>query len=285
MKRLARLLLFLGGSLAILSSLLFALGLSGAIATPEVRRLDVRLPGWPHGQAPLRVALLADIHLGNRAMDAERLNSIIDSVNGTHPDLVLIAGDFIVGHDREGATVRAAQLQQPLSRLRAPMGVIAVLGNHDHWTDPGAVQSALIRAGISVLTNRAVRRGPLAVIGVDDAFSHHDDITAAISSWKRIGGTPILLTHTPDLVHRLGREVPLVMAGHTHCGQVVLPWIGPPVTRSPLQHWRTLYDPRYRCGVIRDFGRIVVVTAGLGSGTSPIRIGAPPDWWLIRLSG
>jgi predicted MPP superfamily phosphohydrolase len=216
-------------------------------------------------------------------MDAERLNAIVDSVNRTRPDLVLIAGDFVVGHDRAGAAARAAQLQQPLSRLRAPLGVIAVLGNHDHWTDPGAVQSALVRAGIIVLTNRAVRRGPLAVIGVDDAFSHHDDIAAAISSWKRIGGTPILLTHTPDVVQRLGREIPLVMAGHTHCGQVVLPWIGPPVTRSPLQHWRRLYDPRYRCGVVRDAGRIVIVTAGLGSGTSPIRIGAPPDWWLLKL--
>jgi uncharacterized protein len=282
-KRSARRLLALGGALAVLSGLLVAVGLREAIAKPETRRLDVVLPGWPTDYRSLTVALLSDIHLGNRAMDARRLNSIVDDVNGAGPDLVLIAGDFVVGHDRQGAAKRAEGLQKPLSRLRAPMGVIAVLGNHDHWTAPGAVRSALARAGVIVLTNRAIRRGPLAIIGVDDAFSHHEDVTAAISSWKQVGGIPILFTHSPDLVHDLGRDIPLVMAGHTHCGQVVLPWIGPPLTRSPRQHWRPLYDPRYRCGVVRDAIRTVVVTAGLGSGTSPVRLGAPPDWWLIRV--
>jgi predicted MPP superfamily phosphohydrolase len=276
-------LLGLGGALAMLGSLLVAFGLREAIAEPEMRRLDVALPGWPADQRPLTVALLSDIHLGNRAMDARRLNAIVDEVNGARPDLVLIAGDFIVGHDREGASERAAGLEKPLSRLRAPMGVVAVLGNHDHWTAPDAVRTALAGAGVTVLANRALRRGPLAVVGVDDAFSQHDDLAAAISSWKQVGGIPILFTHSPDLVHRLGRDIPLVLAGHTHCGQVVLPGIAPLLTRSPRQQWRALYDPRYRCGVVRDAGRTVIVTAGLGSGTNPIRLGAPPDWWLIRV--
>jgi predicted MPP superfamily phosphohydrolase len=217
-------------------------------------------------------------------MDGGRLNSIVDEVNQAHPDLVLIAGDFIVGHDSHGAAERAAGLEKPLSRFRAPLGVIAVLGNHDHWTSPEAVRNALSHAGVIVLTNRAVRRGPLAIIGIDDAFSHHDDIAAAMSSWKSAAtGVPIVLTHSPDLVPQLSAEIPLVLAGHTHCGQIVLPLTGPPLTRSPFQHWRRLYDPRYRCGVVRDGGRTVVVTGGLGSGTSPIRLGAPPDWWLIRV--
>jgi hypothetical protein len=82
---------------------------------------------------------------------------------------------------------------------------------------------------------------------------------------------------------KLPSDLPLVMAGHTHCGQVVLPWIGPLLTRGPKQQWRRLYDPRYRCGVVQDRNRVVLVTAGLGSGTSPLRLGAPPDWWLIRI--
>ncbi|MEO7178921.1 MAG: metallophosphoesterase [Allosphingosinicella sp.] len=283
MKRSARRWLALGGALAVLAGLIIAIGLREAVAKPEVRRFDMALRGWPVDQKALTIALLSDIHLGNRAMDAQRLDSIVDDVNGARPDLVLIAGDFVVGHDSRGAAERAAGLEEPLSRLRAPMGVIAVLGNHDHWTAPEAVLGALARAGIVVLTNRAIRRGPLAVIGVDDAFSRHEDVAAALSSWKKVGGIPILLTHSPDLAHRLGPEIPLVMAGHTHCGQVVLPWIGPLFVRSPLQHWRPLYDPRYRCGLVRDAGRTVVITAGLGSGTSPVRLGAPPDWWLIRV--
>jgi hypothetical protein len=93
----------------------------------------------------------------------------------------------------------------------------------------------------------------------------------------------LVLTHAPDVALNLPSGLPLVMAGHTHCGQVVLPWIGPLLTRAPKRQWRPLYDPRYRCGVVRDRGRVVLVTAGLGSGTSPLRLGAPPDWWLIRI--
>jgi hypothetical protein len=276
-------LLSLGAAAAISTGVLVAIGLDEAVADPKIRRVDVALPGWPPNQRPLSIALLADIHLGNRAMDLRRLNSIVDKVNGARPDLVLIAGDFLAGHDKAGSMEAAAGLHEPLSRLRAPMGVVAVLGNHDHWTSPDAVSAALGKADVILLTNRAIRRGPLAVIGVDDAFSRHDDLGSAVESWKRIGGVPIVLTHSPDLVHRLGPNIPLAAAGHTHCGQVVIPWIGPLLRRSPLQQWRPLYDPKYRCGVIRTGGRTVIVTAGLGSGTIPIRLGAPSDWWLIRV--
>ena len=100
---------------------------------------------------------------------------------------------------------------------------------------------------------------------------------------RRLGGVPIVLTHSPDLVPDLPVDQPLVLAGHTHCGQVVLPWIGPLVMHAPSDHWRQLYNPRYRCGIVRDGTRTTIVTAGVGSGTSPIRIGAMPDWWLITL--
>jgi uncharacterized protein len=134
-----------------------------------------------------------------------------------------------------------------------------------------------------VLGNEAVRRGPLAIIGVDDSFSGHDDVVAAAASWEKVGGIPLVLTHSPDAAHKLPGGLPLVLAGHTHCGQVVLPWLGPVLTRGPKQQWRPLYDPRYRCGVVREANRIVVVTAGLGSGTLPVRFGAPPDWWLVTV--
>jgi predicted MPP superfamily phosphohydrolase len=271
------------GAAAMSTALLIAVGLREAVADPEIRRIAVPLPGWPAGQRSLSIALLADIHLGNRAMDVRRLNGIVDQVNGARPDLILIAGDFLVGHDPGGAAERAAALRKPLARLRAPMGVIAVLGNHDHWTAPESVTNALAHAGVILLTNQAIRRGPLAIIGVDDVFSGHDDLGSALASWNGVGGIPLVLTHSPDLVHRLRADVPLVLAGHTHCGQVVVPGFGPLVVGSPRQRWRPLYDPRYRCGIIREGRRTIVVTAGLGSGTLPIRLGAPPDWWLIRV--
>lgn len=263
----------------------FWTGASNAGAKPIMRRAVIHLPGYPSGARALKVALLSDIHLGNRAMDARRLRTVVEQVNAARPDLVLLAGDFVTGHDQHGATGRAAGLAGPLEGLRAPLGVVAVLGNHDHWTAPAAIRLALASAGVVVLENQAVRRGPLAVIGVGDRFSGHDDLPASMSAARAVGGIPIVLTHSPDVVPDLPAHQPLVLAGHTHCGQIVLPWFGPLATRSPRSQWRRLYYPRYRCGLIRDGQRTTIVTAGVGSGTSPIRLGAMPDWWLVTLRG
>jgi predicted MPP superfamily phosphohydrolase len=260
-----------------------AIGLANVQAVPIIRRVSVKLPGLTAGSPPIQVALLSDIHLGNRGMGQGRLAGIVDQVTAARPDLILIAGDFVTGHDAEGIETRAAGLTAPLSRLRAPLGVFAVLGNHDHWTSPTAVRSALQKAGIAILENQAERRGPLAIIGIGDRFSGHDDMARSIAAARRIGGAPIIVTHSPDIVSTLPAGFPLVLAGHTHCGQVVLPWIGPLLTRAPRDHWRPLYTLRYRCGLVRDPGRLTVVTAGLGSGSVPIRLGAMPDWWLLTL--
>ena len=181
------------------------------------------------------------------------------------------------------AGARSARLLAgALAPLHPRLGTFAVLGNHDHWTAPAEITAALKAAGVRVLANQAVARGPVSILGVDDAFSGHADPSRVLDAKRQ--GFPILLSHSPDLLATLppGRA-PLVLLGHTHCGQVVLPWLGSPVRLSPFTGQR-LYDPRYRCGVVRDAGRVVVVTAGLGTSGVPLRIGAPPDWWLITLS-
>lgn len=270
------------GLLALLAAT-FAVGLVEAVSRPVERQATLALPNWPRDAPQLRIALLSDIHIGNRAMDGARLTSIVSDVNAAKPDLVLIAGDFTAGRRSDGAAERAAGLTVPLSRLRAPLGVVAVLGNHDYWTDPAAIRDALVKAGVTVLINRAARRGPVTILGVDDAYSGHDDLRRTLASASGLRGIPLVLTHSPDLVHQLGKGFPLVLAGHTHCGQVVLPLYGSILTRAALDRWRPLYDSRYRCGLVQRDGRSVVVTAGLGSGTAPIRVGAPPDWWLLTL--
>ncbi len=269
-------------SLAAIAAVIWV-GLSNAISTPIVREAKLHVEGLPKGSGPVRIALVSDIHIGDRAMTSERLTEIADQVNASRPNLILLAGDFVTGHSPEDALERAANLTRPLKRLRAPLGVIAVLGNHDYWTAPGAVREALVKAGISVLENQAVKRGPFAIIGIGDRFSGYDDLPAALLAARRIDGLPIVLTHSPDIVPELPENQHLVFAGHTHCGQVVLPWIGPLLRYSPRNHWRRLYNPRYRCGAIREGKRTTIITAGVGSGTSPVRIGAMPDWWLVTL--
>lgn len=271
------------GLLLVLLAATIVLGLNEATSRPVERRLTVELVGWPKDVAPVRIALLSDIHVGNRAMTTARLGAIVDQVNAAEPDLVLLAGDFVIGHEADGAAERAEALVAPLSRLAAPLGAIAVLGNHDHWTAPDAIRDALTRAHVTVLENDANRRGPLTVLGVGDVFSDHDDLARTLAASAAMGGIRVAVTHSPDLVHQLDGEVGLLLAGHTHCGQVVLPWIGPLRPLSPRQRWKPLFDWKYRCGVVRDRNQVTVVTAGLGSGSFPLRLGAPPDWWLVTL--
>lgn len=257
------------------------LGYREARADPIVRRASIALPDWPAGAAPVTIALLGDIHIGSAAMDAERLTRIVAQVDALHPDLVLIAGDMVFGHDAANGARFAERLRAPLSRLHAPLGVVAVPGNHDHWTALPAIERALRQAGVTILANGSTVRGPLAIVGVDDAFSGHADSRTALAGHG--AGAVVMVSHSPDVVPLLWHgAVPLLLSAHTHCGQVVLPWIGPLDLYGPFAG-HSLYDVHYRCGVIHDPGRTTIVTAGLGTSVAPIRWGAPPDLWLIRV--
>lgn len=263
-------------------------GVAETTRTPEVRTAALALPDWPRGAPPVRVALLSDIHAGNRAMTPARLGQIVAQVNAAHPDLVLIAGDFLIGAAEADPARYAAALLVPLRGLTPPLGTIAVLGNHDHWAGRAAVTAALERVGVTVLVNAAARRGPLNLIGVGDAFSGHDDFAATLRAAYGLGGAQVVVTHAPDLVPKLPPGFALVLAGHTHCGQIVLPGMGSLFRKSPKRGWHRIYDPHYRCEIVRDRGfgdggRTTVITGGLGSGSVPLRIGAPPDWWLLTL--
>lgn len=262
---------------ALLLAVLAAIGYRNALADPVVRRMTVRLPQWPAGAAPVRVLLWSDLHLGDRVTDRARLVRLVAQAAALRPDLVVLAGDYIAGHGRADAA--AAPGLSVLAALRPPLGVVAVLGNHDHWTDAPRVRAALARAGVVVLANAAVRRGPVTVGGIDDMVSRRADAAATVVAMARRGGAPVLVSHSPDIAPHLPAAMPLLLAGHTHCGQIVLPWIGPIAQ---------VVAPRYRCGPVRANtngreGRLTIVTAGTGTSVVPLRWGAPPDWWLLTL--
>jgi predicted MPP superfamily phosphohydrolase len=267
---LARLLLIL----ALAGVALFAWMHHEARRDPVLRRATVHLPDWPSGRAPLRVLLLSDIHLGSAAMDAARLERIVGQANALKPDLVLIAGDFIYGNYPVAGELSAQQLVAPLARLRAPLGVIAVSGNHDYWAGHNSLPPALKRAGVTLLVNSATERGPLAIAGMADGYTRHEDIAATAAALDRLSGAKVAMVHGPDMAPKMPRGVHLMFAGHTHCGQIRLPWYGalPSIARS-----------RYGCGWVRDPGRLNLITAGLGTSILPLRLGADPDMWLLTL--
>jgi len=266
-----------------LLALVVALGLAvlgwaywTAIADPVVREAELALPGWPAGQPPISALLIADIHVAGPDMPPERLARIVDQANALAPDIVLLAGDFVSDKRISTRAYSLAEALAPLARLRARLGIVAVLGNHDRWRDAAEARQALARIGIRVLDNDAVQAGPLAIGGLDDAFTDHADPGAAVTAMRGLTGARIMLSHSPDPFPNLPADVALMLAGHTHCGQVRLPFIGAISTMSD-------HGDRYACGLIRENGRILVVTAGLGTSILPLRLGAVPDMWLLRL--
>lgn len=270
MRRLLKVLVALGALFAIF----WMWGLYNARADPVVRTTRIALPDWPRGAAPIRVVLISDIHIGNAAMDGARLSRIVAQINALKPDMVLIAGDFVYGHDPVAARGYAQELIAPLSGLRAPLGVVATFGNHDERTSPGPIDAALAHANITVLHNQAIARGPLAIAGIGDAFSHHADPFATGAALRQLSGARIALSHWPDLAPHLPSGIGLFLAGHTHCGQAVFPLIGP-ITKVATY--------RYLCGIVHDGARTTIVTGGLGASGVPLRFGAPPDLWLVTL--
>lgn len=242
------------------------------LETPEVA-IPVRdlAPGFEG----YRVALVSDLHHGP-AVPASWLERVADRVAELGPDLVVLGGDFVsyARSDLDG-------LARVVSRFKARDGVVAVLGNHDHWVDPDLVAATVARGGATVLVNghRLVRRGAaaLAVAGVDD-FTH-----GAVRPDETFAGVPphvprVLVSHNPDLIEYLpaGLRVDVMLSGHTHNGQAHLPFVGPLMVPSQ-------FAGKYLHGLKRVGETWLYVSAGVGTAAIPFRWGNPPELPLIRL--
>ena len=247
-----------------------------ATSQPRIRTAQVSLRDWPRGAKPIRAVLISDIHVAGPDMPPGRLQRIVGQINSLNPDLVLIAGDLI--SDKRPSTRRysMAEAVAPLAALRTRLGVVAVLGNHDHWRNAEAARAALAAARVILLDNQAIQLGPLVIGGLDDDFTDRADLPGTLAQMRQRRGAKLLLSHSPDPFADVPPEVGLMIAGHTHCGQISPPWIGPISTMSR-------YGKRYACGRIQEGGKILVVSAGLGTSVLPLRLGAPPDMWLLRL--
>ncbi len=254
-----------------------------ARAMPVVRRAEVVLP-FP-ADAPRRamtVALLTDTHLSGPDNSPARMARIVAQINALKPDLILLGGDYI-GDAKGGATYDARASIASFAQLRAPLGVVAVLGNHDSRSQKNQRalsgtdwQAAFTRMGITLLQDRAVRRGPLAIGGLQDMYTRKIDLPATLAAMTRLGGAPVILSHGPDVFPTLPDAPSLTLVGHTHCGQVALPFAG-------IVYVPTKYGTRYACGLYRDGARTMIVAGGVGTSGLPIRMLAPPDIWLITI--
>lgn len=247
----------------------------------HVRRLSFALKGWPRFARPLRVAFLADFHVGSHAGDVDRLQAIVAEATALAPDLVLYGGDFVNMIPFGGGRVPPTVVAEILGRLPAPYGRIAVIGNHDRNYGPEEVTAALRANAITVLadaTHTIAHEGiAIDIPGIPDARLQRPGAHALLAA-LRPERPSLVLSHDPFWFKHLPAGPHLMLAGHTHGGQIVLPLIGPirNASHAPM---------RWSYGLIEEEGRRMYVTSGLGCSGLPLRIGMPPEWALIEVTG
>jgi len=244
------------------------------------------MPRLPAPFDGLTVAVISDVHAGRRVGGARGIREIVRQVNEESPDLVVLLGDMI--HRCRGARRQLTALEG----LRARRGVFATLGNHEHcfiWLSrhlrtthgPPDDEWRAIYAdlGYELLVNEArpLTRGGERVwlVGVDDAYSGSDDLAGALRGLP-VGEFRLAITHHPDLIDDpAAGELDLILAGHTHGGQVHIPVIGPVHVSCRNPHERA-------SGLVRAHGTLMYVTRGAGEGL-PLRIGCPREIPVITL--
>lgn len=267
-------------------------GLKGFINSRylKLERLDIQLKNLPSGFDGLKVGFITDIHAGP-LVPTRLVRAGVEMVMAEKPDLILLGGDYVHGATRFLWTrvggFKPAHFNEcldELSALSAPLGVYGVMGNHDHWSGAEVLESiasGLEGIGVRILKNESeiLKAGDAEIVlaGVDDYWEGPADLVRAFKGAgpERVS---ILLSHNPDInedVENLDRPIDLILSGHTHGGQIVLPLVGLPFPAP--------FNTRYTAGLVRDGDRQTYVNRGLGVFFVPIRIGCPPEVSLLTL--
>jgi uncharacterized protein len=260
----------------------------------NVARYELRPHHWSKG-LKLRIAALSDIHASEPYMSATRIREIVALTNILDADMIVLLGDYVVGSGAHYSKLAPSVWAAELANLKAPVGVFAVLGNHDWWQygenrqkSADEVSAALRSANITVLHNQALRLQKdgqafwLAGLGDQLAFlewtTHTikgaDDLPATLAQITD-DAPVVLLAHEPDIFVKVPARVSLTLSGHTHGGQIrIMGW-------SPIIPSR--YGNRFAYGHVNEGGRDLLVTGGLGVSRIPVRIGVPPEIMLVDL--
>ena len=272
-------------TLAMTTTGLTVMGTGGYLYSKEIEPAalsvsNVRVPIKNLSEAfeGYRIAQISDIHAGTW-MNRERLMTVVHMVNQQNADLIAITGDYVTKGD---VWKLADILIEPLSQLRAPDGVVTVLGNHDHQTDADAVREILKTANIHELENDSLvlerDSEKLAIAGVDDIYEIKADLNRLMERMPEDDVPAILLAHEPDfadLTAKSGRFA-LQMSGHSHGGQVRVPFLGAPIL-PPL-------GKKYPMGWYKVRDMIQYTNRGVGMIPPTVRLGCPPEITVFKLT-
>lgn len=260
-----------------------ALGVYGVFIEPDrlvVRHVALTSPAWPRDAPRLRLAMVADVHAGAPHIDEAKLDMIVRRINAEQPDIVVLLGDYVIHGVLGGRFIPPEVTVKHLARLKAPRGIFAVLGNHDWWLDGDRIRHCFESAGITVLENELrylSGQGPeFWIAGLADDSSRHPDGAKAFQGIPT-GQPVIVLMHDPAAIDQVPASAVLSLAGHTHGGQIYLPWLFPPVTPG-----RSKSENAYGPSTVA--GRRLYVTGGIGTSILPIRINMPPEIVILTVA-
>ena len=240
----------------------------------RLRRESIRMSNIPPAFKGKTFALLADIHHGP-FISLNYIERVVAATNDLNPDAILLAGDYV---HRDPMYIDPCF--DVLANLKAPLGVFGVMGNHDHWESTSNTRQAMRKSGIEEVSNSGVwvqaNGDRLRIAGVDDLWEGKPDLNAALKD-TREDESAILLSHNPDFVEGItDTRVGLVVSGHTHGGQIVLPIVGAP--RVPSQ-----FGQKYLHGLVKTKFTQVFVSRGVGTVTPPLRFCCRPEIVLLTI--
>src|SRR3954447_19751889 len=235
-----------------------------------VKGVELELPHWPQRLDGFRAGVMSDLHPGVPHAGLATIRRAVDTLNAREPDVHLLLGDFLDASQLLKRRLAPEVIAAELARLQAPHGAIAVIGNHDWRASGDRMWRALDQAGITVLEDRATRlANGLWVAGLADMRHRTPNVTTALEAVPD-DAPVIVLSHDPDMFPRMPDRVSLTPSGHTHGGQVAIPFIRRPMMPSH-------YGERYARGHVVERGRHLFVTSGIGTSGIPVRFLAPPE--------
>lgn len=244
-----------------------------------VNETNLTVPHWNPKLNGFKIVAISDVHGGSNYIDEEKIRRLVELANAQEPDLIVLLGDYVSQKAgmRSNLKMPMETVADNLQNFKSKYGVYAVIGNHDWWYDDQQVRKEFERIGVKVLENEtaSIQVGDETVWlwGIEDYWRNR---TVPTASFEKIPNKRniIALTHNPDSVLKAPPEISLMLAGHSHGGQVSFPIYG---------GYPFVNDKRFMKGEAIADGKHVFVTSGVGTTGPPIRFGVPPEIAVLNL--